>query len=183
MIVFGIVISLFTGNIKIVNEQILFSGKSTLDILIKMFYILSLWMGISKVAVKSGLLNKLSKLLQPLLRLLFPEIDKNNKSLDYISSNIIANMFGLGSAATPFGLQAMKELQQINPNKDTASKSMITFLILNTSGLTIIPTTVISMRLMHNSINPSSILPATIISTLISTVLSILIDKIFRRIK
>ena len=96
--------------------------------------------------------------------------------------NIIANIFGLGSAATPFGLKAMKSLQKLN-NKDSASKSMITFLILNTSGLTIIPTTVISMRVMHNSSNPTSIVFACIISTFISMIISLLIDKLFRRIK
>ena len=183
LIVVGIIFSLITGNIDKVNSSILLCGKQALEMTLKILPIMALWLGIARILQKSGLLNKLTNLFKPILKLIFPEIPNNHESLDYISSNVVANIFGLGSAATPFGIKAMKSLQDLNKNKTTASKSMITFLILNTSGLTIIPTTVISMRIMHNSINPSSIIYACILSTLISTVLSILIDKLFRRIK
>ncbi len=183
LIVVGIIFSLFSGNIDKVNNEILLSGKLALEMTIKILPVLALWLGIMRVASISGLLSKLSKILKPVLKLIFKEIDYNHESLDYISSNVLTNIFGLGSAATPFGLKAMKSLQEINPNKKEASKSMITFIILNTSGLTIIPTTIISMRIMHNSINPSSIILACILSTLISTIISIIIDRIFRRIK
>ena len=149
---------------------------------LKILPIMSLWLGIMSVAQKSGLLNKLTNLLKPLLRLIFPLIPSNHESLNYISSNVIANIFGLGSAATPFGIKAMESLQKINKDKTKASNSMITFIILNTSGLTIVPTTIISMRIMHNSTNPTNIVFACILSTLISTIISILIDKIFRRV-
>lgn len=183
LIVVGIIFSLFSGNIDKVNNEILLSGKLALEMTIKILPVLALWLGIMRVASISGLLSKLSKILKPVLKLIFKEIDYKHESLDYISSNVLTNIFGLGSAATPFGLKAMKSLQEINPNKKEASKSMITFIILNTSGLTIIPTTIISMRIMHNSINPSSIILACILSTLISTIISIIIDRIFRRIK
>jgi len=183
LIVVGIIFSLFSGNIDKVNNEILLSGKLALEMAIKILPVLALWLGIMRVASISGLLSKLSKILKPILKLIFKEIDYNHESLDYISSNVLTNIFGLGSAATPFGLKAMKSLQEINPNKKEVSKSMITFIILNTSGLTIIPTTIISMRIMHNSINPSSIILACILSTLISTIISIIIDRIFRRIK
>ena len=183
LIVVGILFSIINGKIDKINIEILNSSKIALEMTLKIIPIMSLWLGIMRVAKKSGLLNKLTNLFKPILKLIFPEIPNNHESLDYISSNVVANIFGLGSAATPFGIKAMKSLQEINNNKKQASKSMITFLILNTSGLTIIPTTVISMRIMHNSINPSSIIFACILSTLISTILSILIDKIFRRIK
>ena len=183
LIAVGIIFSLITGNIDKVNSSILLCGKQALEMTLKILPIMALWLGIARILLKSGLLNKLTNLLKPILKLIFPEIPNNHESLNYIASNVISNIFGLGSAATPFGIKAMKSLQDLNKNKTTASKSMITFLILNTSGLTIIPTTVISMRIMHNSINPSSIIYACILSTLISTILSILIDKLFRRIK
>ena len=183
LIFIGISFSIFTGNIDKVNNEILLCGKNALEMSLKILPVMALWLGIARILLKSGLLNKITKIFKPILRLIFPEIPSNHESLDYISSNVISNMFGLGSAATPFGIKAMKSLQELNKDKTKASKSMITFLILNTSGLTIIPTTVISMRIMHNSINPSSIIFSSLLSTLISTILSILIDKIFRRIR
>ena len=101
--------------------------------------------------------------------------------MSYISSNIIANMFGLGNAATPFGLKAMQSLQQLNKKKDTASRSMITFLVLNTSGVTIIPTTIISLRMMYGSSNPTGIVLPCIIITFLSTLSGLIIDRIFAR--
>ena len=148
LIIVGIVFSIISGNVGKINVEILSSGKNALDMSLKILPIMSLWLGIMSVAQKSGLLNKLTNLLKPLLRLIFPLIPSNHESLNYISSNVIANIFGLGSAATPFGIKAMESLQKINKDKTKASNSMITFIILNTSGLTIVPTTIISMRIM-----------------------------------
>ena len=133
------------------------------------------------IASKSKLLDKFSNFISPVLTRLFPEIPKGDESLSYIASNIIANVFGLGSAATPFGLKAMSSLQKLNKNKDTASRSMITFLIINTSGVTLVPTTIISMRMMYNSADPTCILMACILGTSISTIGGILVDKIFTK--
>ena len=177
----GILYGLFTNNLEILNNTIVDSTKISLDMLIKIFPVLALWMGLTKIAEKSGLLNKLSLKLSPLLSKLFPEIPKGHESLGLMASNMISNIFGLGSAATPFGLKAMTSLQKLNKKKDTASRSMITFLVINTSGLTIIPTTIISLRMMYGSTNPTIIVFACILSTFFATLGGIVIDRILAR--
>jgi len=180
-IIIGIVYSVITNNFNILNEEILASSKTTLDLILKLFPMVALWTGIMNIAKESGLLNSFANKLSPLLKKLFPEIPDNHESLGYIASNIVVNMFGLGNAATPFGLKAMKSLQDLNKDKTTASKSMITFLVLNTSGLTLIPTTVISLRMAYNSANPTEIVITSIIATICSTVVGIIADRIFSK--
>lgn len=181
-IILGIIYALITGNISSVNETIVISAKDSLDIFLGILPTIVLWVGIMKIVSNSGLLNKISNILYPLLSKLFPEIPKKHDSLGYISSNITANILGLGNAATPFGLKAMESLQELNKDKTTASRSMITFILLNTSGLTLLPTTVISLRSMYNSINPTLIIIPTIIITFTSTIIAIILDKIFHRV-
>jgi len=181
-IILGITYGIFTGNISLVNTEIVNSAKQSLDIFLNIFPTIVLWLGIMTIAKDSGLLNKISNFLSPFMRRLFPEIPKNHESLGYISSNITANILGLGNAATPFGLKAMKSLSELNNNSQTASRSMITFILLNTSGLTLLPTTVISLRSMYKSINPTQIIVPTIIVTLISTISAIILDKMFNRV-
>ena len=180
-IIIGVFYCLLNNNIEIINEVILNSTKTSLDMIIKIFPVMALWLGISKIAEVSGLLKKLSTKLSIILKYIFPEIPKNHESISYISSNIIANMFGLGNAATPFGLKAMQSLQQLNKKPDTATRSMITFLVLNTSGVTIIPTTIISLRMMYGSTNPTSIVFPCLIITFLSTLSGLIIDRIFAR--
>lgn len=182
-IVLGIIFCLLTNKIQLLNTEILESTKESLDMIIKIFPVMALWMGIMNIAKVSGLLQKFSKMLSPLLRKIFPEIPPSHESLSLIASNIVANMFGLGNAATPFGLKAMKSLQELNDKKDTASRSMITFLVLNTSGVTIIPTTIISLRMMHGSNNPTEIVSACIIATSISTISGLIMDRFLARRK
>jgi len=180
LIIIGIAYSLFSGQISNINNQILESGNATLELLMITIPLLIMWMGLLNIAEKSGLLDIMSKKIRLLLKPLFPKI-KNKKALDYISSNVIANMFGLGSAATPFGLKAMQELQKENPKKEEASSSMITFLVLNTSGVTIIPTTVISLRIMYHSTNSSQIIITSLIATTVASVTGLTIDYLIRR--
>lgn len=180
-IIIGVIFGIINNKISVINESILNSTTTTIEMILKIFPVIALWLGIMEIAKESGLLNKLSNLFRPILSKLFPELPKNHEALGYISSNVVINMLGLGNAATPFGLKAMKSLHELNGKSKTASKSMITFLILNTSGLTIIPTTVISLRMMYGSTNPTEIVPATILATIISTILALLVDKIFRR--
>ena len=182
-IIIGIIYCLLTNNLTFLNNEIMNSAKDSFNMVVDMFPVLALWLGIMNIANKSGLLGKISNLFSPILKILFPDIPKNHESLNYISSNIAANMLGLGNAATPFGLKAMKALQTINPKKDTASRSMITFLIINTAGVTIVPTTVISLRMHHGSVNPTEILGATLIATFISLVFGILVDRLVWRKK
>ena len=177
-IVVGIAFAFFNGKIDIINEEILNSCKNTLELVFQLFPVVALWLGIMKIATASGLLQIVSNKLSPFLRIIFPEIPKDHPSLGYISSNIIANVFGLGNAATPFGLKAMESLQELNPNKKEASRSMITFLVLNTSGLTLIPTTIISMRMLYGSTNPTEVILPCILATLISTIVGLTLDRI-----
>ena len=116
-----------------------------------------------------------------ILSRLFPSVPKDHESLGYIASNIAINMAGLGSAATPFGLKAMDKLQELNPDKKKATPAMITFLVLNTSGVTIIPTTIISLRLAYGSVNPTMVIPTCILATMCSTIGGLTIDYLIRR--
>jgi spore maturation protein A len=117
----------------------------------------------------------------PILSKLFPSIPKNHEALGYIASNIAINMAGLGSAATPFGLKAMEKLEELNDNKKKATPAMITFLVLNTSGVTVIPTTIISLRLAAGSSDPTAVIPTCILATSISTIAGLTLDYIIRR--
>jgi spore maturation protein A len=148
-----------------------------------MMPLLVLWMGILEIAKDSNLLDKFGKLIKPLLIKLFPSLRNNDEAISYIASNIGANMLGLGSAATPFGLKAMSSMQKENKNKDVATEAMITFLILNTGGVTIIPTTVISLRMIYKSLNPTSIIIPSIIATSISSISGLLFDYYMRKRK
>lgn len=180
-IIIGVVFALVSGNSLSINETILKSATDSLEVFIQLFPVLALWLGIMNIATDSGLLDKLSKILSKVLHPLFPDIPKNHKSLGYISSNIIANMFGLGSAATPFGLKAMNSLQELNDDKKRASKSMLTFTALNTSAITIIPTTLIALRMMYKSVDPTRTVFITLISTVVATIFSMILDKILSR--
>lgn len=181
LITIGITFSLLTGNIETINNTILVSANKSLDLIISIIPAVVLWSGIMKIAEDAGLLDKFSKLLRPLMKRLFPSVNKDSKALGYIASNIAANMLGLGSAATPFGLKAMDELQKINDKKDTASTAMITFLVLNTAGVTLIPTTVLSMRVASQSINPTVIIIPGIIATFVSNIAGLILDYFIRR--
>ncbi len=176
-IIVGVIYAFFNGNIEVINNEILQCTKTSLDLTIQIFPVMALWLGVMKIAEVSGLLSKLSSMISPILGHLFPELPKNHESISLIASNIISNMMGLGSAATPFGLKAMKSLQSLNNKKDTATRSMITFLVLNTSGVTIIPTTIISMRLLYGSLSPTEIVLPCIIATLSSTTFGLLLDR------
>lgn len=180
-IIFGLIFSCITGNLDSINSEILSCAKLSLDMIIKILPVMALWLGIMNIASKSGLLAKFSSLIYPILSKIFPEIPKNHESFSYISSNIIANMFGLGNAATPFGLKAMKSLQELNSKKNEATRSMITFMVINTCGLTLIPTTVISLRMMYNSNNPTNIILPCIIVTFTSLFIGLIIDRLLFR--
>ena len=181
LIVVGIVYSFLTGNISVINESILTNGADALGLMLSIFPVIVLWSGIMKIAEEAGMLRKFAKILEPILSKLFPSVPKDNPALGFIASNIAANMMGLGSAATPFGLKAMTELQKINDKKDTASVPMITFLVLNTAGVTIVPTTVLALRIAHGSANPSEIILPGAIATFCSCIGAVTIDYFIRK--
>ena len=173
LIVIGSLCLIFTGKADVLNEQILSSGKATLELVMQIFPLVSLWLGIMNIAKESGLLSKVSKFIYPLLHKIFPEIPKGHESFSYISSNIIANMFGLGNA--------MKSLQDLNKKKEEASRSMITFLVINTCGLCIIPTTIISLRMLYDSKDPSFITIPCLVVSFISLVFGLILDRIWSK--
>lgn len=177
-IILGIIFSIINGNNSITNSM-LSSGSRGIDMILSIVPLMCLWLGTMKIAESSGLLDIISKKLSKIVKVLFPEIPEGDKAIGYISSNIVMNMLGLGNAATPFGLKAMSELKRLNKDSSTASRSMITFLVINTSSVTIVPTTVISLRLSSGSINPTEIIPVTIITTFLSTFLALLLDRLF----
>lgn len=178
-IIVGIVYSFFNGNINAINESLITSGESAISMIMKMIPLLCLWMGVMKIASTSGLLSLMSKKISKIIHPLFPELPKDSEAIGYIATNIAMNMLGTGSGATPFGLKAFESLQKDNPQKDTATRSMITFLVINTASVTLIPTTVISLRTLNNSINPTEIITASIIVTILSCLFGIIMDRIF----
>lgn len=178
-IIIGVLFSFFTGNIGSINSEILSCGEIVLNMVMKLFPIMALWLGIMKIAEVSGLLKKLSIILYPFIRFIFPDIPKNSDVISLITSSFVFNMFGLGNASTPIGLKIMKSLKDLS-RSDIASGSMITFLVLNTTGFTIIPTTIISLRMMHGSSNPSGIIVPCLIASLSSTIFGLIIDRFYR---
>ena len=183
LILIAILYSLFTGQVEIINNGILTHATSGINLIMELMPLIVLWTGIMKIAEASGLLQVFARFLNPILRRLFPSLPSNHKALGYIASNIGANMLGLGSAATPFGLKAMEELQKDNPKKKEATEAMITFLVLNTGGVTLIPTTVIALRIMHGSANPTEIIITSILATAVSSISGLLLDYFIRRRK
>ena len=177
-IILGIIVSIIKGDGNLTNN-LLTSGIKGIDMIISLIPLMCLWLGIMKIADSSGLLNVISNKLSRVIRIIFPEIPKGDPAIAYISSNIVMNMLGLGNAATPFGIKAMTRLKEINNNSDVASRSMITFLVINTSSVTIIPATVISLRIASGSNNPTEIMTACIITTFLSSFIGLLIDRLF----
>ena len=181
LLIIGICFSIITGNIDTVNKEVFASAKAAFDLILQILPVLVLWMGLMKIAENSGLLQHIANLFSPVIRRLLPSVPKGNKALGYIASNIAVNMAGLGSAATPFGLKAMEELHKINDKKDTASEAMTTFIILNTAAITIVPTTIISLRILHGSSSPTEIIIPIIIATFCASITAITIDSFFRK--
>lgn len=177
-IIIGVIFGLLKGNNNVANS-LLTSGSKGIEMILSLVPLMCLWLGTMKIAAASGLLEIISKKLSKVVRIIFPEIPEGDPSIGYISSNIVMNMLGLGNAATPFGLKAMSELKRLNNNSDVASRSMITFLVLNTASVTIIPTTVISLRILNGSTSPTEIVLVTIITTFLSTFLALLLDRLF----
>ena len=176
-----IVYGLFTGRYEELANAILALPEEALSLTITLIVSACFWNGIMMIMYDVGLIDIISKALNPLLSLIMPTL-KDEKAKKYISTNIAANMFGLGFAATPAGLNGIKRLQEISPevDKSVASDDMVTFLILNTAGVTLIPTTVIALRQAYGATNPTDFMIYGIIGTICSCVAGLLIDRIFR---
>lgn len=180
-IIISFVYAIYSGNISNINNAIFDSAEQTVNLSLTMFGTLCLWNGIMKIAIKTSLIDKLSKLLKPIILLIFPEIKNDEKINKEISMNMVANILGLGNAATPLGLKAMESMQKINTDKSKLSNSMAMFILINTATLQIIPTTVISIRSSLNSENPTKIIFAVWVATITAFLTAIIVGKILMK--
>ncbi|MBD7915874.1 spore maturation protein [Clostridium sp. Sa3CUN1] len=181
MVFFGVLIGLFTGNGEVISKSIINSADSTVNMIIGLVGLMCFWCGVMKVAEKSGLTNKLAKVLKPILKLIFKEAAKDEKALGAIVMNITANMMGLGNAATPFGIKAMQEMDRLNKEKGVASNDMSLFLVLNAACIQFIPSTVISIRAASGSDNPGAIILPALLASTVAAITGVFICKILQR--
>lgn len=181
MVCLGLMVGIFTGNGEQMSKTIIGSIDSTVTFIIGLVGLMCFWCGVMRVAEKSGLTEKLAKLMRPILKFIFKEAGKDEKALGAIVMNITANMMGLGNAATPFGIKAMEEMDRLNKEKGTASNDMSLFLVLNAACIQLVPSTVISIRAAAGSQNPGIIIIPAIISTTIAAVVGVICCKILQR--
>lgn len=162
--------AIFSGNLEKLNSSIFESTNDAINLTLNLLGTICLWNGIMQIASSTSVIEKLTKFLKPVIKFLFPELKNNSKIQKEISMNIIANILGLGNAATPLGLKAMKSMQKENTKKDTLTDSMMMFIVLNTASIQIIPTTVIAIRNSLGSNNPTSIVFPVWIATIAAAV-------------
>lgn len=195
MLIIGIVYGAITGNMQAITDSVLTSAKEAVTLSLTMLGIVAFWSGLMEVAVEAGIMESMTKMLAPLLQYLFPKIPKEHPALSSIAVNFVANILGLGWAATPAGLKAMKELAQLERERGNqaylesdknntgsvirmASDEMCTFLVMNISSLQLIPVSVIAYRSQYGSVNPAGIIMPAIVATLINSLVAIVYCKI-----
>lgn len=181
-IITSIIYAIFFGKIDSLSGGIFEYAQSAVDLSITFLGTMCLWTGIVEIIKETTLISKLKKLLKPLMKFLFPKINQEDKAYEEISMNIIANLLGIGNAATPLGIKAMKSMQEKNKLKDTLSDSMVMFIVLNTASIQIIPTTVIAIRNSLNSENPTQIIFPVWIATISAAISGIILTKILLKI-
>lgn len=177
-IIISFLYAILTGRVNEINNGIFEAVSSAVELSITFLGTICLWNGIMEIVKRTTLMEKLTKLLNPIMKLLFPELKSHKQAKEEISMNMIANILGLGNAATPLGLKAMKTMQKENPKKDTLSNSMVMFIVLNTASLQLIPTNVIAIRTSLNSSNPTQIIFPVWIATIIAAIVGIIATKI-----
>ena len=177
-IIISIIYAIASGNIEKLNTEIFESCDSAIKLSLTFLGTMCLWNGLMKIVQETTLIDRIKKILRPLMRILFPRMNKNSKEYEEISMNIIANMLGLGNAATPLGIRAMKTMQEKNDNKKEISDNMAMFIIINTISIQIIPTTIIAIRNSLGAENPNWIIVPVWISTICATASGIIVSKI-----
>ena len=175
----GFLFAAVNGTMAEVNTALFQSMEQSIELAISLAGILLFWTGVMKTAEAAGMVKGLADAVQPLLRRLFPDIPDGHVVFGYIASNMAANFFGLGNAATPIGLKTMRELKKLNNGQDTASRSMITFLALNTAAITLIPTTVIAIGLKNGASDPTDIIVPSLLATIPAFVFAIMLDRYY----
>ena len=177
----GIVFGLASGNGELLSKTIVTTTEDTVQLVIQLLGMMCLWCGVMKIAERSGLTDKLAKVLKPVLRLIFKEAGKDDKALGAIVMNLTANMFGLSNAATPFGIKAMEEMDRLNGHQEKASNDMVLFLILNAACIQFVPTTVVSIRAAVGSSNPGAIILPALCLTTSASVIGIVLCKLLQK--
>ena len=182
-IILSFIYALLKSKMSELNDSIFNSCSQTVEMLLTFLGIMCMWNGIMQIIKETTLIDKIKKLLKPFMKFLFPELNKKSKAYEEMSINIVANLLGLGNAATPLGLKAMQSLQEENENKETLSNTMIMFLVLNTASIQIIPTTIIAIRSSLGAENPAKIIVPVWISTIMAASAGILTVKILSKRK
>ena len=181
MLLTGIVYGVLTGNVKAITDAVLASSREAITLCFTMFGIVAFWSGLMEVAVDAGIMKGMTKLLKPVMSFLFPNIPKDHPALTSISANFVANILGLGWAATPAGLRAMSELAHLEEERgkltDVASDEMCTFLVINISSLQLIPVNIIAYRSQYGSVNPAGIIAPAILATFVGTLVAVFFCK------
>lgn len=180
-LIISFVYAIFNGRLEQVNTSVFEGTKSTVELCITLLGTMCLWNGIMKIACKTSIVKKLTKVLTPIMKKLFPDIKRQDKVHEEISMNIIANIMGLGNAATPLGLKAMKSMQKVNNDKKRLSNSMAIFIVLNTASIQLIPTTVIAIRSSLKSNNPTAMIVPIWIATIFAAISAIGLAKILMK--
>lgn len=181
MVVFSFIAAVFSGNMQTLSDSVVTSGQDAINLVLKLTGMMCLWGGIMKIAEKSELTLVISKMLSPLFSVLYRNVDRKSKTAEAMSMNITANLLGLGNAATPLGLEAMRRMQEANPDKTKATDDMIVFVVMNSAAMRLIPTTVATLRTQFGSSSPMEIMPATWVSTILSLTAGVLTAKIISR--
>jgi spore maturation protein A len=181
LMLIALLIAAVNGTADAVSKAAIESAKTAVEIAIGLVGVMTLWLGVMRIAEASGLVTLLGRLLRPVLRWLFPEVPADHPANGAIVMSIAANMLGLNNAATPLGIKAMEELQTLNERKDTATNPMVTFMALNTSGVQLIPATMIGVLAAAGSVAPTAIIGPSIVATFIGTVAAVLAAKFLQR--
>ncbi|HHY10322.1 MAG TPA: nucleoside recognition protein [Firmicutes bacterium] len=181
MIAAGVITAAGRGQIHLVTEGIIKGSEQAVLVAAGLIGIVSFWSGMMKIAQDAGLIEALSRLMNPVARRLFPDIPAKHPAMGAILLSMSANLLGLGNACTPLGLKAMGYLQELNRDKKRASDSMVTFMAVTSSSLTVVPSTIMALRVAHGSLNPTEVIGPIIVATACSTGVTILVDRILRR--
>ena len=182
MIIIGIIVGTLTGNIEAVSTAAIEWAETAVELSLGLIGVMALWLGLMKIAEEAGIVRGMGLLMKPIMVKLFPEVPADHPAMGSIVANMAANFFGLGNAATPLGIKAMQELQDLNENKEEASNAMVTFLAINTSSVTLISSSIIAYRSAAGAANPADIIGPTIVATIVSTAVAIIACKVLEKL-
>lgn len=182
MIIIGIIVGTLTGNIEAVSTAAIEWAETAVELSLGLIGVMALWLGLMKIAEEAGIVRGMGLLVKPIMVRLFPEVPADHPAMGSIVANMAANFFGLGNAATPLGIKAMQELQDLNENKEEASNAMVMFLAINTSSVTLISSSTIAYRSAAGAANPADIIAPTIVATVVSTTVAIVACKLLEKL-